>query len=315
MLSSKKIIVTGGAGFVGSHIVRRLVKEGYNVTVFAKKTTNTDKISDILSCVTILHEDLSDPTRLSKRVEEIMPAGIFHFAASNIQSGITSSNDDVIHANISGTVNLLSSLSKIPYDFFIQTGSFLECGIKNHPLREDDFPEPTDVYSISKLAGTLFGQAEAKKNNKPILTFRLFTPYGPDIQKGRLVRNVIENALKNEPIYLTSPNVTRDFIFTEDISSLLFSAIPHAKEFSGEIFNMGSGVSSTLETLVNEVLRITNSKSKVVWGAFHSVAYDSDTWCADMSKTFSAFSWQPKNTLQEGLVKTINHFKKQNDKK
>jgi nucleoside-diphosphate-sugar epimerase len=310
MGSSKKIIVTGGAGFVGSHIVRRLVKEGCDVTIFAKKTTNTDKISDILSYVTILHEDLSDPVRLLKQVKKIMPAGIFHFAASNIQSGLTSSNEEVTRVNISGTVNLLSSLSEIPYDFFIQTGSFLECGIKKHPLREDDFPEPGDLYSISKLAGTLFGQAEAKKNNKPILTFRLFTPYGPDIQKGRLVRNIIENALKNEPIYLTSPNITRDFIFIEDVCDLLFSAIPHAKEFSGEIFNLGSGIASSLETLVNEVLQITDSKSKVMWGTFHSVAYDSDTWCADMSKTFSSFSWQPKNSLQEGLIKTINHFKK-----
>jgi len=310
MVSSKKIIVTGGLGFVGSHMVRRLVKEGYNVTIFAKKTTDTDKISDVLPSITILHEDLSDPIRLSKRVGEIMPTGIFHFAASNIQSGITSSNEDVIRVNISGTVNLLSCLSKIPYDFFIQTGSFLECGEKKHPLRENDFPEPSDLYSISKLAGTLFGQAEARKNNKPILTFRLFTPYGPDIQKGRLVRNVIENALKNEPIHLTSPNITRDFIFTEDVSDLLFSAIPHAKAFSGEIFNLGSGTSSSIETLVNEVLQITDSKSKVMWGAFHSVAYDSDTWCADMSKTLSSFSWQPKNTLHEGLIKTINHFKK-----
>jgi nucleoside-diphosphate-sugar epimerase len=308
MPETKRVIVTGGAGFIGSHAVRRLVGEGCSVSLFIKETTNTSRLTDILPEIAVHREDLLDRARMEKTVAEIRPTGVFHFAASNIQSGVISSSDDVIRTNITGTVNLIDALSPFDLDFYIQTGSFLEYGMKKEALRETDLPLPSDLYAISKLSATLYGQAEARRTQKPILTFRLFTPYGPNIQKGRLVHTVIKNALQNEPIDLTHPSITRDFVFVEDIVDLCFEAMNRAKEFSGEIFNLGSGTTTTLETLVNEVLQITGSKSKVNWGAFHSVAYDDSEWRADMTKTLSSFTWKPKTPLREGLTKTINWF-------
>ena len=82
-----------------------------------------------------------------------------------------------------------------------------------------------------------------------------------------------------------------------------------AKDNSGEIFNLGSGKAVSIKELVDHVLKVTNSKSSVAWGTKDSVAYDSDLWQADMSKTHSRFSWRPKVTFEQGIEKTINWIK------
>jgi nucleoside-diphosphate-sugar epimerase len=131
------------------------------------------------------------------------------------------------------------------------------------------------------------------------------TPYGPGMQEKRLVREVIERALKNEAIALTAPSVSRDFIHVDDFIDLCLEVAASARAHTGELFNAGTGVATTLEGLSKEVLEITRSSSTVAWGSFKEVAYDSDLWCADMTKTFSAFSWRPKRSLKNGLKNTV----------
>lgn len=309
MKKTKKIIVTGGYGFIGSHMVRRLVNDGHEVVLFVKKSSNPARVADLLPKVTCIDEDLKDKEHLAEVIAKIKPSGVFHFAASNIQTGVAADDDEVMRTNVVGLSNLLNALAAVDYDFFINIGSFLECGIQDHPLRESDFPQPMDVYSISKLAGTLLGQATAKKNKKPIITLRLMTPYGPQMQKGRLVYEVVRKALAGEDIQLTRPTVGRDFLYIDDIIDLCLEAAKKARKLGGEVFYMGSGKQTNLGALADLVLAKTGSQSKINWGAFKNVAYDSDIWVADMSKTFGAFKWRPKVKLDEGLDKVIEWCK------
>jgi dolichol-phosphate mannosyltransferase len=300
----KKILVTGGFGFIGAAMVRRLLQEGYQVGVLVKAGTKSIRLADVISRVEIIEDNLLDATSIAQKVQAYKPDGVFHFAASNIQSGVTAGNQDVVNTNILGTVNLIDALAPLPYDFCIHIGTFLEYGMKGRPIKEDDMPEPPNLYSISKLAATLYGQAVGKKEGKPIVTLRLMTPYGPGMQEKRLVREVIERALKNEAIALTAPSVSRDFIYVDDFIDLCLEAAASARAHAGELFNAGTGVATTLETLSKEVLEVTRSSSAVAWGSFKEVAYDSDLWCADMTKTFSAFSWRPKTPRIEGITAT-----------
>ncbi|OGH72437.1 MAG: hypothetical protein A2921_04115 [Candidatus Magasanikbacteria bacterium RIFCSPLOWO2_01_FULL_43_20b] len=304
------ILVTGAAGFIGSNLVKRLVADGRQVCVLVKPSTNLARIQELLPKITCCRADLLDFDGLKRELEEIRPQGVFHLAASNIQSGVTAEDSEVAETNILGTRNLLQALGGINYDFFINLGSFLEYGPKSGPIKESELCAPPELYSITKLAATLYGQAVARRDNKPIITFRLFTPYGPAVQPGRLIYEVITRALRNEEISLTQPKVARDFIFVEDLIELLLEAKDKAKNYQGEIFNAGSGQAITLESVVNEVLKITGSKSRINWGAFKSVAYDNEFWQADLSKTCANFAWRPTHTLSSGLIETIDWFKK-----
>lgn len=304
-----KILLTGGAGFIGSNLTRRLVSEGYDVAVLVKPTTNLRRIEDLLPHIKCIQADILDENELKKALKKIDIKGVFHLAASNIQSGVTAPDEDVVKTNIFGSRNLLLAVNDFDYDFFISTGSFLEYGPKKTSVAETDLCQPTELYSITKLAATLYGQTIAKRNKKPILAFRIFTPYGPGIQPGRLIYEIIDKALKGQEINLTGQLVTRDFIFVGDLVDLLMEAKEHAHKYAGEVFNAGSGQATTLETVATEILKITGSKSNIKWGSFKEVAYDDGIWQADLTKTFGSFSWKPMHSLSDGLKETINWFK------
>ena len=304
----KNILVTGGAGFIGSHLVRRLLSDSYSVSVLLKNTTDTGRIKDLLSELKIVIDDMSDMDRLKKMLGEMKPYGIFHCAASNIKSGVSAPEDDLIEVNIGGTVHLIRALEDVDYKFFINSGSYLEYGTKQKPFKESDLCEPVEIYAITKLAATLYCQSVARSNGKPIMTFRIFSPYGPEMEKGRLVYEVVRRARENSEILLTKPETSRDFIFIDDIVDLYVEAMDKAFSLKGEIFNLGSGKAITLGYLVERTKRIIVSDSPVTWGGAKDVAYDSGCQEADMDKTYSAFNWRPKHDIDAGIKSIADWF-------
>lgn len=310
LVDKKTLFITGANGFLGANLLRRLIAENkWNIHVLLREKSDLSGIKDLLPLMQYHYGDLKDADGLKKIVYLAKPSGIFHLAASNILSGVTAPYGEVIESNFIGTANLLKALEDLDYDFFINTGSFLEYGKKNRLVSETDLCEPSEVYSLSKLAGTLYAQSSARLSGKPIITFRVFTPYGPYVSKGRLTYEIISKALAGEDIHLTSSGVSRDFIFADDIIDLFFEASEKARQYKGEIFNLGSGKSVSIGEVADHVLKRLKSKSKIMWGSFRSVSYDSDFWQANMSKTFASFSWRPKTPLAEGIDATISWFK------
>ncbi len=300
------ILVTGGAGFIGSHLVRRLVKDNYDVCILTRKESDLDRIDDVAKKISIVYDDLSDGEKLGKLLARVNPSGIFHMAASNIKSGVAASEEELVKVNTLGTMHLLRALENIDYKFFINSGSYLEYGSKTSPLKEDDLCQPLEAYALSKLSATLYCQAIARAKNKPILTFRIFSPYGPGMESGRLVHEVTKRAIGNEEIMLTKPETSRDFISVFDIVDIYIEAMNKASSLGGEIFNLGSGKATTLKSLAELILRITASKSPTKWGTAKETVYDRGCQEADMQKTFSAFSWRPRYNLEDGLRQIVS---------
>lgn len=309
MAQNERVLITGAAGFVGSHLARRCLAQGYETHVLLRSSSDTSRITDIMSRLIRHDGDITDQATIRRMMLPIKPTGVFHLAASNIMSGVISSPEDVIRINILGTVNLMDAAHDAGVDFFINTGTFLEYEPQLRPVRESDPAGPPEVYSISKLAATLYGQAMNRMRQMPVVMLRVFTPYGPGIQKGRLVYEVMAKAIANKEITLTAPTVSRDFIFVEDLAELYIAAAEGARAHAGEIFNAGTGKLTTLQELADLVLQITGSSSTIAWGKAPPVAYDFTPWQADMAKTFSAFSWRPRHDLSSGLEKTIDWYK------
>lgn len=307
--NNRSILVTGAAGFIGSHLVRYLLNKGKRISILVKPSTDLWRLKGIIKEVWCVFADLTDFDNLKKQIKEVSPSGVFHLAASNIASGVISSNEDVIRINILGTVNLIQALEDVEYEFFINTGTFLEYGTKDGAVNESDPCSPPELYSITKLAASLYCQSIARSAGKPIVTLRVFTPYGPMLQIGRLVYELINRALKNEDIQLTNPNVTRDFIYVEDLVGLYLEAAERAAVYRGNIFNAGTGRAVSLGYLSDYVLKLLNSKSTIKWGAFRNVSYDADIWQADMTKTYSRFIWRPTYSFEEGIKRTVEWLK------
>lgn len=307
-----RVLITGAAGFVGANLARRLIKEDYEIHVLTRKNSNKYRLKEIETQINEHQGNLIEKETLELIVDKIKPEIIFHLATKGIYGGIQDSDEELIKTNIQGTKNLIEACDGFKYKCFINTGSSSEYGTKNAPMKEDDVCTPNTIYGITKNTSTQIGQLVAKNKDKPILSFRLFSPFGPFDSKERLIPRVISRALINQDIYLSAPTIGRDFIFIDDVVELYIRAIEKAEEYKGEIFNVASGIQSTVLNVVEEVIKITDSKSRLHWGEYKERAYDNSHWLADMTKTKKYFDWKPQYNLKQGLEKTIDWIKSQN---
>lgn len=298
MFKDKKVLVTGGTGFIGSNLVRRLLQDGADVYVLARESSNFWRLDEVLEKIKFSISDLTDFTAIKKILSAIQPDGVFHLGASMMVRGVIAEPEKVIKVNVDGVKNILESVSDDC--FFVNTGTFSD--------------GESDDFAKSKLMGTNFCADFGKNNHKPVVTLRIFTPYGPYIQNGRFVSTIMIDMIKGADIKTGSPTVTRDFIYVDDLVDLYFAAAKKAEENCGEIFDAGSGVSTTLKEVVEEALKITESKSQILWGNVAKLPYDSENIRADIQKNLSRLGWSPKTSLQEGLKKTYDWLKENLDK-
>ena len=308
MLKKKKILITGAAGFIGSNLLRRCLEENAEVYILSIKPANKWRLENVLShvqehCVNLLDLDL-----LEKTVASISPEIIFHMAAY----GVYSSQKDVkkiIETNLLGTINLVNICKKTGFELFVNTGSVFEYGIKNSPLKESDMLEPISDYGISKAAATLYCQAVAKKENRPVVTLRLFTPYGYYEEPPRLVPSVILSCLNGENPKLSSPGSMRDFIFIEDVVDAYIKAAENVRKVSGEILNIGSGKQCSVGEVVNTILQYSGNSVIPQWDSFSDNRIESKMLEADILKAERMLNWRPNYSLQQGLEKSVKWFK------
>lgn len=304
-----RFLITGATGFVGACLTRELVRQKKHVSIIVRDKRLNWRLHDIASKLDIYECDLLSKS-LDTAVSKIMPTYIFHLAS---YGSLPSEKliDQMIDVNIRGTINLINATKRHKFKLFINTGSSSEYGIKSTKMKESDTIAPVNDYGITKAAATLFCYKEAIRNNFPIVTFRLFSPYGYFEDKTRLIPSVIMRALKNQSIELSSPNNVRDFIFIEDVVDAYIKATG-SKSNLGEIFNIGTGKQHQISDVVNLVLQITNSNSKIVWGKAKKQTRQIEPirWEADISKAKEILKWHSQHDLHTGLKKTIEWFRK-----
>jgi nucleoside-diphosphate-sugar epimerase len=310
MSTKKKVLITGSTGFVGANLARRLVQENFEVHIMVRQNSNKWRINDLLKPNLKEHlVDLEDFSKLKEAIKQVKPDIIFHLATASVFAGVEPSEDQLIKTNLLGTINLIKAARAIDYKCFVNTGSGAEYGLNNQVKKEIDLCQPVNVYGIAKLASTLYANLEAKKYGKPILTLRLFSPYGPYDNRKRLISDNIIKVLQNQNLELANPDAVRDYIYIDDVIDLYLKTIDRANDFKGEVFNVGSGSQSASREVIDKIIKITESRSGVLWNKISSSPWDAKTWQADISKTTAAFGWLPNHNLEEGLKKTITWFK------
>ncbi len=305
-----KILISGATGFVGSNLVRRLTADNLEIHLLTRTNSNLWRIADIVDKTTNHTVNLLEKDRLNHIVSLIQPDYVFHLANAGLYGGVSVSDQDLAETNFIGLINLISALEKIDYKKFINFGSSSEYGLKKGPMKETEACFPVNAYGLTKLTATLYAKLIAETQNKPIVTLRLFSPFGPYDDHRRLISRVILDLLLGREINLGDPNVVRDYVFIDDVIDLLIETISGTTNFNGEIFNVGSGHESKIINVVNLIVQSINPKTEIKWHQNPNQSRESQRWEADTAKIFDNFKWRPKHSLEEGIKKTIDWFKR-----
>ncbi|MBI4727335.1 NAD(P)-dependent oxidoreductase [candidate division TA06 bacterium] len=301
-----KVLVTGATGFVGACLTRRLVAIGHDVHICLRPRSDRWRIKDLKPDIKEHLADLRDADVIMNAVSQIQPEVVFHLATHGGFAG-QSESADILETNILGTVNLLRACEKTGFNCFINTGSSSEYGPKTEPMNENDPLYPVGDYGVSKAAATLYCRSEAVRKKLPILTLRLFSPYGQWDDPRRFIPYVIKSLLRGESPELASPNSVRDYIFIDDVIDLFLkaAAIPRP----GGIFNVGSGQQHTTGDVVGMIAENIGQGAVLLWGKLDPPRLEPLRWEADTASVKKSYDWDPATPLAKGLVKTVEWFR------
>jgi nucleoside-diphosphate-sugar epimerase len=305
-MESRKILITGATGFVGSNLARRFLKEGMEVHVLTRHSSDKWRIVGILGDIREHSADLLQQGKLESIVSVVKPNIIVHSAVYGGHS-FQKEARQIMDSNFFGTFNLLNACRKSNFDLFINTGSSSEYGAKPRPMKESDVLEPLDSYGVSKTAATLYAQSLAKTMLLPICTLRLFSPYGYYDDPKRLVSSTTISCLKGEKPNVSSPDPVRDFIFIEDVADAYMKAIETPGAI-GKILNIGSGKQYSVDEVVGKIIELTGGKVRPVWGGAQKRSGEPAVWQADVSLAKAVLNWEPIHSLEGGLSKTAKWF-------
>ena len=219
----RKVFITGATGFIGSNLARRCLERGAEVFINLRKLQTRGESGTFCQEVNAVPVDVTEYEKLRDAFRNARIV-IFHTAAYG-GSADQKTTEKIIETNIAGTVNLLRNCRDVGVSLIVNTGSSSEYGIKNSPMDESALLEPVTEYGVSKAAATLFCQSYAVAYKLPIVTLRLFSPYGRYEQKTRLVPSVILAALQRINPRISSRQFVRDFIYIDDVLDAYESAL------------------------------------------------------------------------------------------
>jgi UDP-glucuronate decarboxylase len=306
----KRILVTGGAGFLGTHLCERLLALGHDVLCVDNFYTGTKgNVSHLLPNphFELIRHDVTFPLYLE--VDEIYnlacPASPIHYQHDPVQTTKTS---------VHGAINMLGLAKRTKAKILQASTSEVYGDPKMHPQSEDYWGHVNPIglrscYDEGKrCAETLFFDYR-RQHNLCIKVARIFNTYGPRMHPndGRVVSNFIVQALKNESITVYGDgNQTRSFCYVDDLIEGLISLMNTPDEFAGPV-NIGNPVEFTILELAQRVTALTGSKSEIIFKSLPSD--DPMQRCPDIRLAKEKLNWSPQIALQEGLTKTIQYFR------
>jgi UDP-glucose 4-epimerase len=295
-----KAFLTGGTGFVGANLARRLLREGHDLHLLVRPDYQRWRIEKILPDLRLHEVHLHDTEKVSCAVREIRPDWVFHLAAHGAYSWQTDW-EQMVRTNIQGTMSLVSACLESGFEAFVNTGSSSEYGFKDHAPGEDELLEPNSHYAVTKAAATLFCRYTAQSRRVHLATLRLYSVFGPYEDPRRLLPSLILRGLQGQWPPLADPEVARDFVYVDDVvEACLLAATVRTPEW-GPIYNVGTAVQTTLREAVAVAKQELGIAAEPVWSTLPNRQWDANVWISDNRKIRSQLNWQPRRSFAEGF--------------
>ncbi len=312
------VLVTGAAGFIGSHLVERLLSDGREVVGLddfndyydpAIKRQNIEPLLDRPN-FTLVEADIRDGDAIDDVFEQHKPKSVVHLAA---RAGVRPSVEDpqiYIDVNVTGTLGLLRRSIEAGVEKFLNASSSSVYGLSRRvPFREDDplglYASP---YAASKIAGEAYCHAYHHLSGMPITCLRFFTVYGPRQRPDMAIHRFARRILNGDEISLFGDGSSRrDYTFIDDIINGVVAALDHCSSY--EVYNLGNSNTVDLKRLVSVLEAACGKKAKIVWRP--EQPGDVPLTHADVSKAGRDLGYSPSTDIEEGIPRFVSWLRRQ----
>ena len=307
MRAVKRVLVTGGSGFVGAALARRLLADGHEVHLLLRPGHVPWRLAGLEGDAQRHAADLRDADAVRSAVRAARPEWVFHLA---VHGAYSSQRDPLamVQTNVLGTANLVEAALDAGFDAFVNAGSSSEYGFKDHPPAETELPEPNSHYAVTKVSATLYCAFAARSRGAAITTLRLYSVYGPYEEPTRLVPTLIVDGVRGMLPPLVGPDVARDFVCIDDVAEAFVLAASAASPGAGAVYNVGSGRQTTIRELVHLARARFGVEAEPEWGSHAQRSWDTSVWVSDPSRIGRELGWSPAVGLAEGFDRFIAWF-------
>ena len=305
-LKGKRVLVTGAAGFIGSHLTRRLVNDGAEVHVLTSSVSSVYpvRLVDLQGRIHVHEASLSDRDAMDTLVAGCQPSVIFHLGAYTHVGKSWHRIQECVETNIEGTVNLLQALGDLDYERFVSTGTSEIYGGIDVPFHEDAAVNPSSPYSVSKYTAELYCRILHDAHQWPIVMLRPFNAYGPAQSPDRIIPEIIVRALRGQELKMTQGRQTREFNFVDDlVDGFILAATTEG--IDGELFNLGNGDEISMRDVATLILDIMGHPIEPAFGALPDRPGEIWRMYSDSTRARTRLGWKPSVSLREGLERTI----------
>lgn len=310
--AKKKILVTGAGGFIGSHLVERLVEAGASVRAFVRYNSRADPgllrlaAPETVSKLELIGGDLRDMDAIRKAVEGC--EYVFHLGALISIPYSYLHPAEVAEANLMGTLNVLLACRDFGVERLIHTSTSEVYGTALKPMIDESHPlQGQSPYSASKIGADKMAESFYCAYELPVVTVRPFNTYGPRQSARAVIPTIITQAIAKQTIHLGNLETIRDFTFVDDtVNGFLCAA--KAKEVVGCTFNLGTGEAIRVGDLAEKIIQKVGTQVKVEVDESRLRPQKSEVkrLLSDNSLARERLDWSPRVSLEAGLDKTIS---------
>jgi nucleoside-diphosphate-sugar epimerase len=303
----RRVLVTGGSGFVGASLVRRLISDGHDVHLLLSPNKSAWRLDGIAGHYESHHVDLRDTARIQTLVAELRPQWLFHLATYGAYPH-QDQFDQALATNVVATIGLVRAAIHEGFESFVLAGSSSEYGAKDHPPEEDEGLNPASYYAATKAAATVLSRQLAAASSANLMTLRLYSVYGPFEEPTRLVPAVVASSWSNQLPPLVNPESAHDFVFVDDVVEAFIRCARQTDHLPGAVYNVSTGTQLTLRDVVDTARAVLNVTAEPVWGSMPSRSWDTSNWQGTSRSIQSKTGWQATHSFASGLRKTADWF-------
>jgi len=316
--SNKTVLVTGAAGFIGSHLTEQLVTAGARTRALVHYNSNGSwgwlDESEVKKEIEVFQGDVRDADSIQKAFDGADI--VFHLAALIAIPYSYQAPSSYVRTNIEGTLNVLQASLRNGIERVVHTSTSEVYGTARVvPITEEHPLTGQSPYSASKIGADKIAESFHLSFDLPVVTVRPFNTFGPRQSARAVIPTIITQALNEQTIALGNLEPTRDLNYVADTAAGFIAAAQSSKAV-GEVINLGTGREVSIGALANKILQILGKDLPVISERQRLRPENSEVErvCADASKARTLLGWSPQHTLEDGLAETISWIEKNNDR-